>query len=152
MGGESLLTLLAIHVYMYVCIFDTRIYQSNLCENRCGSPLASGSWGFANLNLESAAPGPATAPRAARGAWSRSSLEIESQEGRVRAAAARRLLAGNDSRGGGAGHAPAAVAAAPRTRRRPRLLALFQASPSSSPCYKRRDRGAGASLRQLPAG
>ncbi|XP_051044124.1 ELAV-like protein 2 isoform X4 [Phodopus roborovskii] len=34
----------------------------------------------------------------------------------------------------------------------PRLLARCQASPASPPCYKRRDRGAPASLRQQPAG
>lgn len=34
----------------------------------------------------------------------------------------------------------------------PRLLARCQASPASPPCYKRRDRGAPASLRQQPVG
>lgn len=43
---------------------------------------------------------------------------------------------------------PGGVASSPR----PRLLARRQASPASPPCYKRRDRGAPASLRQQPAG
>lgn len=82
--------------------------------------------------------------RAARGTWSGSLLGIGSRERRTGAAAVRRLLPGTDPRGGRGQGAPAA--AARRRSRRPRLLALFQASPSSPPRYKRRDRGARASL------
>lgn len=140
---------------MYVCvhIFDTHIYQRHPHNNCSGSQSAPGASEFANLNLECCSWA-RDSVGAARGTWSGSLLGIGSGEGQSRAAAAGRLLAGLDLLGGGAGHAPEAVAevAAPRTRRRPRLLALFQASPSSPPLYKRRDRGAGASLRQLLAG
>lgn len=62
-----------------------------------------------------------------------------------------RLAGASAPEGGGTGHThrPAGgVASSPR----PRLLARCQASPASPPSYKRRDRGAPASLRQQPAG
>lgn len=135
---------------MYVYIFDTHISKYPRA-NRSGCPLESGASGFANLHLVSDASGRATLSALPGEPGPGACLESEAGREGAKESAVGRVLPGTDPRGCGAGHAPAAVAAAPRTRRRPRLLALFQASPSSPPRYKRRDRGAGASLRQLRA-
>lgn len=71
--------------------------------------------------------------------------------GRLRGAQWRTPSGSFCPQGGGTGHThgPAGgVASQPR----PRLLARCQTSPASPPSYKRRDRGAPASLRQQPAG